>query len=1027
MSRRDADDRGGARSAGLARDVAGRLAGKSGRALWRSLDELAGEPRVLEMLRNEFPGLPDLAEARVGRRRILELMGASFALAGLSGCGGGEAPDEAIPYVVAPPGVVPGVARHFATAVTRGGYADGVIVTHQMGRPVQVEGNPEHPASLGALDPIIQASILDLYDPDRSRTVLKAGRIAGADALVKALSDRAAALAARGGEGLRILSGTVTSPTLAGQIGALRQRFPALQWHRWEADGRDTLRAGAMLAFGRPVDSVLHLDQARVILAVESDILDGAPGHLRYARDFARRRRAAEEGDVGGMSRLYAVESVPTLAGARADHRFALRPHEVEAVVRALAATLGAGPAEWRQGAPGRMATAVDAMARDLAANRGAVLVHAGPAQPAATHALVHAINAALGAPGRTVTYIEPVEAEPVDHGESLDRLAADMIGGRVDTLLVLGCNPVFTAPADLDFAAALAAVPVSVHLGTAVDETAMHCTWHVPEAHEFERWGDARAFDGTVTILQPQVKPLWGGWSPHELLAVLGGETRPDGHAIVRAAWARRFDGSGGGTDEADGRRWADAVRSGVVPDSAAAEAAVSVAPGLAGRLPPASVGPEGGAPTALFRPDPWLRDGRYANLGWLQELPRPFTTLTWDNAVLMAPATAARLGLANEDVVAVTAAMTGAAGSVEAPVWTVPGHAEDCITLPFGFGRKVAGRVGRGVGFDAFRLRTSDHPWELPGVELRRTGKIRRLAVTQHHQMIDSPDLVRHATLDEFRRNPTFAKRPEPEQSLYPAYEYPRNAWAMAINLDSCIGCNACTAACQAENNIAVVGKEEVLRNRQMHWIRIDTWYESGTEGGAAGRGEPEQTLFQPMTCMHCENAPCEVVCPVGATMHDTDGLNVMVYNRCVGTRFCSNNCPYKVRRFNYFNYSEDDSRLSLSWNPDVSVRPRGVMEKCTYCIQRIREARIAADRENRPIRDGEVKTACQQACPAEAIVFGDANDPDSAVSRRQASPLDYGVLTELNTRPRTSYQARLRNPNPEIAEGRDDASHS
>lgn len=983
---------------GLARHIEGRLTGKSGRMLWRSLDELSQEPSVLEMLRAEFPGLPDLTDAQVGRRRLLELMGASFALAGLSGCGPGEASEKAISYVTMPAGLVPGVARHFATAVTRGGYADGVLAIHQMGRPVQLEGNPDHPASLGALDPIIQASILDLYDPDRSRTVLKAGRTASTNGMVKALVDRLPALAARGGGGLRLLTGTVTSPTLARQIGALKQRFPAMQWHRWEADGRDMVRAGAVLAYGRPVDTVLHLDRAKAILAVESDFLDSAAGHLRYARDFARRRRAAEDGRPEETSRLYAVESSPTLAGARADHRFAVPPDEVEAVVRALAAELGAGPADWRQGAPDWL----PAIARDLSANRGAALVHAGPAQPPAVQALVHAINDALGAPGRTVSHIAPVEADPVDHGESIKGLVTDMAGGRVDTLLILGTNPVFTAPADLDFAGALGKVSLSVHLGTAPDETAMLCTWHLPEAHELERWGDARAFDGTVTIQQPQTRPLWGGWSPHELLAVLDGETRPDGYAIVRRTWMQTFQGKGDAET-----LWADALRLGVVPESAAAPMTAALLHALADRLPPATARPNG-ALTALFRPDPWLRDGRYANLGWLQELPRPFTTLTWDNALLISPATAERLDLKNEDVVEVRTA----AGRVHAPVWLLPGHAPDCVTLPFGFGRRVVGRVGRGVGFDAFRLRTLDHPWQLPGVELRKTGETYPLAATQHHQMIDSPDLVRHATLDEFRRDPGFAKRKEPEHSLYPEYGYPRNAWGMAINMNACIGCNACTAACQGENNIAVVGKEEVLRNRQMHWIRIDTWY----EGEAAA---PEQTFFQPMTCMHCENAPCEVVCPVAATMHDADGLNVMVYNRCVGTRFCSNNCPYKVRRFNYFNYSRDDNRLSMSWNPDVSVRARGVMEKCTYCIQRIRNARIAADRENRPIRDGEVKTACQQACPAEAIVFGDLNDPDSAVSRRKASPLDYGVLTELNTRPRTTYGARLRNPNPEIGE--------
>ncbi|UEM18555.1 TAT-variant-translocated molybdopterin oxidoreductase [Skermanella mucosa] len=981
-------------------DLARRLEGKRGRELWRSLDELAAEPAVAAMLQREFPGLPALNEVKLGRRRFLELMGASFALGGLTACGPAGGADEAVPYVEMPEGLVPGVARTYATAVTRGGYADGVLLTHQMGRPLKVEGNPDHPASLGATDSIIQASILDLYDPDRSQAVRTRGHLAGADAFVTALATRSFDLAARGGRGLRILTGSVTSPTLAARIDGLRRRFPELRWHRWEAEAPGNAGAGALLAFDRRVDTILHVDRADVILAVESDFLDGAPGHLRYARDFARRRRAPEEGDPAGMNRLYAVESVPTLAGSRADHRFVARPDEIETAMRALAAELGIGPAEWR-GGPGWVAP----IARDLAGHRGAALVHAGPAQPASVHALVHAINEVLDAPGNTVTHIDPVEAEPVDPSESIADLAADMAAGAVDTLLILGANPVFTAPADLGFGEALSKVPLSVHLGTHVDETAALCTWHVPEAHEFERWSDAQAFDGTVTLLQPQLRPLWNGWSALELLAVSGGEPRPDAYSILRESW--REWANGRGVQDFDAF-WEESVRTGIVADTAAPPIRVRVVPGLAGRLPAPPEPPAEGTLTALFRPDPWLRDGRHANNGWLQELPRPHTKLTWDNAALVSPVTARRLGLANGQVVE----LTTSAGQVRAPVWILPGQVPDCVTLPFGFGRRVAGRVGSNVGFDAFRMRPLASPWQFAGLELRPTQETHPLASTQNHQMIESHDAVRAATLEEFLEDPDFAQRPGPEESLYPPYEYDRNAWAMAINLNSCIGCNACNTACQAENNIAIVGKEEVLRNRQMHWIRVDSWYSGEPDA-------PEETFFQPMPCMHCEHAPCEVVCPVSATVHDTDGLNVMVYNRCVGTRFCSNNCPYKVRRFNYFDYSHDDPRLAMSWNTDVTVRARGVMEKCTYCIQRIRKTRIEADREQRPIRDGEIRTACQQACPTEAIVFGDLNDADSWVNRRKASPLDYGVLEELNTRPRTTYQARLRNPNPEIGE--------
>ncbi|MBV9859390.1 MAG: Fe-S-cluster-containing hydrogenase [Alphaproteobacteria bacterium] len=964
------------------------LSGSPGANWWRRLDELAEEPSFRRRVERQFP---DLASSSGGldRRRLLQLMAASMALGGLAGCGRSEPANEAIPYVDNPPGSTPGETRSFASAITRDGYANGVIVTHRMARPINLAGNPDHPASLGGIDPVTQAAILGLYDPDRSSAVLNRGTISTAAAVIAALAERLARLRQRRGEGLRLLTGRVTSPTLAAQMAALQRDLPGLRWHCWDSGFRDPVRAGAALAFGRPVDTVFNLAVADVIVAVESDLLDSAPGHLAYARAFGRRRRDAARGNP--PLRLYAIESTPTLTGANADHRLVLAPARVESALRALLARVGSPLA-----APAGEEAWVADVAADLVAAKGRALVHVGPEQPPVLHALGHAINEALAAPGQTLSYIEPVEANPQDQLRSLSELAEDMRAGRVDTLAVLGSNPVFTAPADFGFAEAMSRVGMSVHLGTEVDETAAHADWHLPEAHELESWRDARAFDGTVTILQPQLRPLYGGWSPHELLALLAGDVQPSGYAILRSTWQQTATQRGIADFEAF---WVAAVRSGVVPDTKAVPVAVS----LAGPPPPAPA-PLAAGLVALFRPDPWLRDGRYANNGWLQELPRPLTKLTWDNAVLIAPATAAARGLADGAIVE----LATAGGRVKAPVLILPGQAPDCVTLPLGFGRRTVGRVGLGAGFDAFALRSSTALWENP-VALTAESAEYALARTDGHDRMEGRDIVRVGTLAEFRADPGHTA-PAEHPSLYPEYRYDGYAWGMAIDLGACIGCGACTAACQAENNIPIVGRDEVRRARELHWIRVDRYYR--------GPADAPEFVFQPVPCMHCEHAPCEVVCPVEATMHDADGLNVMVYNRCVGTRFCSNNCPYKVRRFNFFDYAEADPRLDLAWNPDLSVRARGVMEKCTYCIQRIRGARIEADREDRAIRDGEVVTACQAACPTEAIVFGDLNDPQSAVRRRKATPLDYALLGELDTRPRTTYQKRLLNPNPALA---------
>jgi MoCo/4Fe-4S cofactor protein with predicted Tat translocation signal len=979
-----------------------RLAGRRGPAYWRSLEELADTPDFVAQMEGEFPRFAAAAAGAPDRRRFLQLMAASLALGGLAACGPEEEPRQLLPYVEQPPGIVPGRARYFATATTRDGYATGVMLQHQMGRPIKVEGNPDHPASLGATGAIEQASILGLYDPHRAQAVTRRGQVESWQAFVTAIVEKRREWQTNRGQGLYLLTGALTSPTLLEQISALRQAFPELRWQQWEALHRDSAYAAAQLAFGRPVDTVLDLGKADVILAIESDFLSATPGHLSYARAFAGRRRPAEIKD--GMSRLYAIESTPTLAGAKADHRLIMPPDGIAAAMRFIAATIGVGPQDWARvdAADGERLRPI---AADLLAHRGRALVHAGREQPVDVQALAHAINQALGALGQTLRAIEPVAAALPSATQSLATLAQDMAAGKVDALIVLGTNPVYTAPPDLDFARALARVKMSIYLGPYADETAALCHWHIAETHEYEAWSDARAFDGTATIQQPQVRPFYDGRSAHELLALLLGNTAPDGFAIIRERWQREAHRRGTPDFEAF---WHDALRAGVVPDSTAPSVDVSLQPALHQTLAaPKERGSNG--LTLLFRADAGLWDGRFAENGWLQEMPRPFTRLTWDNAAMMAPATAERLGLAEGDTIEL-----GLDGrTLQAPVWILPGQALDCVTLPLGYGRTRAGPVGTGVGFDAYRLRGAASPWQATGAMLEKREVRHVFAPTQSHMQTAGRDLIRAGDLADFLRDPHFLGERQPDESLYPAHRYDGIAWAMSISLNSCIGCQACVIACQAENNSPIVGKDQVERGRAMHWLRIDRYY--------AGSIDDPAVSFQPVPCMHCENAPCEVVCPVQATVHDSEGLNVMVYNRCVGTRFCSNNCPYKVRRFNFYDYSGSEDRPPESWNPEVTVRARGVMEKCTYCIQRTRMAQIDADREDRALKDGEVVTACAQACPTQAIVFGDRNDTASAVARRKASPLDYALLGELNTRPRTTYEAEIRNPNPALRESK------
>lgn len=982
-----------------------RLTAMKGKEYWRSLDELAETEEFQEFLHREFPDKASELTDPVSRRSFLKIMSASLALAGLNACS--RQPEEKIvPYAAEPPEkLIPGKPLFYATAFRLGGYAVGVLAESHMGRPIKIEGNDLHPASLGSADIFSQASVLNLYDPDRAQVVTRNGQISTWDTFRSVLHEAMSAQTPSQGSGLRILTTTVTSPTLASQIQGILELFPEARWHQYDPVGRTNAHNGAALAFGEPAETIYRLDKADVIASLDSDFMAWGPGGLRYAKDFANKRRVA--GRRASMNRLYAVECTPTVTGSMADHRLPVRPSAVESLAEALAGRLGLDVETAEHPDLQGMDHWIDALARDLTAHSRSGLVLAGETASPRTHALVHAINEKLGNTGHTVIHADPVEANPTDQVESLRDLVRDMETGMVEALIVLGGNPAFTSPADVGFVEACKSVDFMVYLGQHEDETAQLCHWHIPEAHDLEAWSDARAYDGTATIIQPLIAPLYQGKSAHELLAAVAGSGVTSGHDIVREYWKSR------GLDTE--KKWQMALHDGIVPGTGFEPRSVTLRHDAFRRRVAASPNP---SLELTFRPDPSIWDGQFANNGWLQELPKPLTKLTWDNAALLAPKTAERMGVSNEDVVEIRSGDR----SVEAPVWILPGQPDECVTVNLGHGRTHAGRVGTGTGFNAYALRVSTGHWSASNIEIRKTGRRYGLASTQHHHLMEGRRPVRHGTLDEYNRDPRFAlhgDHEDPDATLYTRFPYDGYAWGMSIDLNACNGCNACVIGCQSENNIPVVGKRQVQNGREMHWIRVDRYY--------SGPMDNPEAYFQPLNCMQCENAPCEVVCPVGATVHSDEGLNDMVYNRCVGTRYCSNNCPYKVRRFNFFEYVDKAPSLKLLNNPDVTVRMRGVMEKCTYCVQRINAARIDAKKEGRDIRDGEIRPACQTACPTDAIVFGDINDEKSRVSKAKAEPRSYGILEELNTNPRTTYLAKLRNPNPEIESSHEGHEHA
>jgi MoCo/4Fe-4S cofactor protein with predicted Tat translocation signal len=1017
--------------------VEARLANAKGKQYWRGLEEIAETPEFQSWLDDEFPNRSTLMA--IDRRTLLKYMGASMALAGLSGCRGLFLPQaKVVPYVRAPEELVYGKPLFYASIYTQSGYAKGVLVEQHEGRPTKIEGNPDHPASLGAADSFVQASILSLYDPDRAQNVTQGGDISTWETFYSTARTVLTDGMTAGGGSIRILTENITSPSLSAEIQKFLKAFPGSVWHQWEPTSQDNLTVGAQQAFGKPVHTYYDFTKAKAVVSFDGEFLASMPGSMAYAKQFADGRRDMKK----GMNRLYSFESMPTITGAYADHRWAVRASEVEFVARAIAVAVGVAGAGAGTLPAGVTQDHINAVAGDLKANRGGSVVLAGQHQPPVVHQLCHSINAALGNNGKTVMNTEPLEAQPVVHLDSLKTLVTDMNAGKVKALFIFGANPVYTAPMDFKFADALAKVSFRVQHSYYDDETGGACEWHLPEAHYLEAWGDAKAYDGTVSIQQPLIQPLFEGKSACEVISALRSEPG-ECYDLVKAHYAT-------GDAKAFEKEWRRWLNSGVanVPKAAV----VSVSP--SGSIPaptPVKSGAE-----IIFQLDPTVYDGRFANNGWLQELPKPITKITWDNVVHMSPGTAKQLGgLSDEDAVV----LTYNGQTVKAAAWVLPGHPDNSFTVHLGYGRTRGGTVCQGLadenlggevkrepwGFNAYAMRGSKAMDIDFGATVKGVGGYVSIATTQIHHTMKGYDIVRSGTADDFAKDPSLKpadaeSREEIEkQNLYPdqVFSYNGPQWGMTVDLNTCIGCNACVTACQAENNIPVVGKLQVKKSRELHWIRIDRYYVTDENADENNLKNPH-TVFQPMMCVNCEKAPCEPVCPVAATIHSHEGLNQMVYNRCVGTRYCSNNCPYKVRRFNYLNFSDNQEQfntqvppaarepkphgielLRMLNNPDVTVRGRGIMEKCTYCVQRINEARIEAKKIGRDPMDGEIITACQQACPTKTIVFGNIADDKSAVSILRNDPRAYRVLEELQTRPRTSYLGKVRNPNPDIKE--------
>ncbi len=1047
---------------------------KSGKEYWRSVEEFVDAPGFDEYVKREYPVHSEDWNSSFSRRSFVKLMGGTLALAGLSGCVI-QPPEKIVPYVRPDEDVIPGIPIYFATAMSLGGVATGLLAKSYDGRPIKLEGNPGHPGSLGATDVFAQASLLDIYDPDRSQEINYRGGSTTWQNFMKSLRSTVEENRADGGTGIRFLTETCSSPTMQAQFKQIAAELPNSKWCQFEPFNNDNAMSGARMALGSPVNTIYKFDAADRVLLLDKDIFSDF--NVRYKKDYAKKKSLnALDGDI---VRLYAIETMLTLAGAKADHRLAIKPSQMTEAAKAVAAALGVGGvssnykdnADW-----------IAAMAKDLLAFKGRSIVIAGDHQPPAVHALAHAMNSVLGNVGTTVSYTDPLSPSDKTQIDQLRELIGDIDGGRVKMLVVLGGNPVYNTPADLKLnSERMNKIALRVHVGTHMDETGELCHWHVSAKHFLEGWSDARAYDGTVSIVQPLVQPLYDSKSAHEVLQLFMKENfdKKD-YDIVKEFWqtqniaapAAEAPAAAPTAVPANKPANANTAAAQSAPQAAAPTANIAVPPAkapvtfedkwrravhdgvVAGTALPtrsmeanteflAQFKPDAAASGNIeisIMPDPCVYDGRFTNNGWLQELPNPINKITWENVALISPNTAQKLGINqsgdkreisggerglafvttrgnNMSADNVTLTYQGASIKKPVPMWISPGQPDDVVTIFTGYGRTRAGRIGTGLGYNAYDVQRSD-AMNFGSGTIAATSEKATIVSTQIHFNMEGRDLLRVFDIDAYKADPKMGEQPnEYSKSMYPTDHYQEQyanhyKWGMSIDLNACVGCNACVIACQAENNIPVVGKEQVERSREMHWMRIDAYY-SGEE-----LNKPGSLHFQPVLCQQCEQAPCEVVCPVTATVHSAEGLNDMVYNRCVGTRYCSNNCPYKVRRFNFMLYQDwDTPQYKLMRNPDVTVRSRGVMEKCTYCTQRIAAARIEAEKDGRRVRDGEAVTACQSVCPTDAIVFGDLNDPASKVSQRKKDQRDYKLLNELSTQPRTTYLAELKNQNHDM----------
>lgn len=971
---------------------------------WSSPGQLKNSPEYRKQLLEEFNTEKSSDPNQFSRRNFLTIMGASMALAGLAGCR--RPVEKIVPYVKQAEEIIPGVAQYYATTMPFGNSSYGVIVESHEGRPTKIEGNPRHPSSLGASNLFMQAAILGLYDPDRSSKVIHKGKEKKFDDFTKFYKKLFDKHKQNKGEKLAVLSESFSSPTLSRLKKDFENSFPKATWVAYEPISDENIILALKSLTGHINRPNYYYDKAEIIISFDADILNSESESLKAANGFGAGRKIASPDDK--MNRLYVIESGYSITGSAADHRLNLKSSDIGLFVLALAnelelrglnlGRLDKCPASYNQ-------KWLTALADDLMENKGKSIITVGRIQPQWVHELAFKVNELLGNLGKTISF--GIYTAVFSNQENLKNLSGKINSGSIETLIILGGNPAYNAPADFEFGSLIKKVKNTIHLSEYYDETSQLCTWHIPRAHFLESWGDASAHDGTLSIIQPLIAPLFNGLSDSEFYSLIATGEKLSGYEAVKSTWGKIIKG-----DFEKGWRK-------VLHDGVSDYEPIISKPGRLNRIDLSEQFADSSDKLEIvFRPSN-LHDGRFANNGWLQELPDPITKLVWDNAALMSAKTADKYNLQNGDVIELKIGNRKQAVPVEQviPAWIVPGYADNSIGLTLGYGRKNIGRIADNIGFDTYQLRSLDNMYISNDVKLTKTGEKYKMSNTQDHSRMEGRPIFRESSLENYRNNPEFARQMvehPPLKSIYPDYDYSKGyQWGMVIDLNACIGCAVCTIACQSENNIPIVGKEQVGNGREMHWMRNDRYFE--------GDENSPRLVIMPVTCQHCENAPCEQVCPVAATIHDEEGINTMIYNRCIGTRYCSNNCPYKVRKFNFFNYTKDLPEVTkMTQNPDVTVRSRGVMEKCTFCLQRIKKAKRTAKTENRKVIDGEFQTACQQACPTGAIKFGNIIDPESVVTMAKKIDRNYELLAELNIRPRNSYLAKIRNFNAKLNKG-------